>query len=494
MAFGLGVLLFAFGILISIALHEAGHMFAARAFKMRVRRYFIGFGPTLWSTKQKARQHATAGGVEAAQGVEPAHGVEATEGAGDSDPARVAAEQYAAAQEFDTEQYDAAQQLNAGAEQPEGEFKTEYGVKAIPLGGFCEIAGMTPLDELTEEEKPHAMYLKPWWQRVIVLAGGIAVNVLVALIVLYSVANIWGLPDHKADITTTVQSTQCAPATQNPDGTLSDCTGEGPAAEAGIRAGDTITEVDGREVPTFPDFTKAIDRLVAGEATQRADQAPGTAPEQGLKVGDTLTVPMRVQHPDGTDEVTQVGVEIVERLNKDGSSRLGGAIGITIKLPGNVEYNPVSAVGGTLSFTGYMVSETAKGLVSLPAKVPGVVASIFGAERADDSPMSIVGASRIGGELVEHNQWHSFLMMLASLNLFLAAFNLVPLPPLDGGHVAVALYGGIRDRARRARGLEPGEPVDYRRLLPLTYAVALLLMIFGAIVIVADVLNPVRLF
>ena len=85
-------------------------------------------------------------------------------------------------------------------------------------------------------------------------------------------------------------------------------------------------------------------------------------------------------------------------------------------------------------------------------------------------------------------------MMLASLNLFLAAFNLVPLPPLDGGHIAVAIYERIRDGLRRRRGKEPGQPVDYRKLLPLTYGVALLLMVFGAIVIVADVINPVRLF
>lgn len=467
MAFGLGVLLFAFGILISIALHEAGHMFAARAFGMRARRYFIGFGPTLWSTapREKGRAAATAGTAD----------VDVDAANAPANPAPLMAE------------------TKVATDPTGGVPQTEYGIKAIPLGGFCEIAGMTPLDELSEEEKPHAMYRKPWWQRVIVLSGGIAVNVLVALIVLYSVANIWGLPDHKADIRTTVQSTQCAPPTQGADGTLADCTGDGPAAAAGIKPGDTITEVDGQEVPTFPDFTKAIDRLVSENA---AGAAGGEAPAQGheLSVGDSLTVPMRVQHSDGTDEVKQVDVDIVERRNQDGTTRLAGAIGITINRPGNIEYNPATAVGGTLSFTGYMVSETAKGLVALPAKVPGVVAAIFGAERADDSPMSVVGASRIGGELVQHEQWRSFLMMLASLNLFLAAFNLVPLPPLDGGHIAVAIYERIRDGLRRRRGKQPGPPVDYRKLLPLTYGVALLLMVFGAIVIVADVINPVRLF
>lgn len=160
MAFGIGIILFAVGILISVALHEAGHMTAALSFGMRVRRYFVGFGPTLWSTVKG---------------------------------------------------------------------KTEYGVKAVPVGGFCEIAGMTLLDELTEEEEPNAMYKRPWWQRVIVLSGGIIVNVILAIVLLYTVALAWGLPDHTASVATVVKSTQCAPESQKADGSLASCQGEGPA-------------------------------------------------------------------------------------------------------------------------------------------------------------------------------------------------------------------------------------------------------------------------
>lgn len=108
--------------------------------------------------------------------------------------------------------------------------------------------------------------------------------------------------------------------------------------------------------------------------------------------------------------------------------------------------------------------------------------------------MSVVGASRIGGEFVERSMWDMFMMMLASLNFFLALFNLVPLPPLDGGHIAVVIYEKIRDFFRKLRGKPAGGPADYTKLMPVTVAVAALLMTVGGLVIVADVVNPVRLF
>lgn len=108
--------------------------------------------------------------------------------------------------------------------------------------------------------------------------------------------------------------------------------------------------------------------------------------------------------------------------------------------------------------------------------------------------MSVVGASRIGGELAERAQWSIFAMMLASLNFFLAVFNLVPLPPLDGGRIAVVLYQAVRDWARRVRGLAPLGPVDYRKVMPVTIAAASVLIAVGVLTIVADVVNPIRLF
>lgn len=411
MAFFLGVVLFAVGIAVSIALHEAGHMYAARLCGMRVRRYFIGFGPTLWST---TRGH------------------------------------------------------------------TEYGLKAVPLGGFCDIAGMTLLDEMTQDERPHAMYDRPAYQRIFVMLGGIIMNIVLALTVIYGVALAWGLPDTGQKFTPTVEQTQCVAPSQNPDGTLAPCEGEGPAAASGVRPGDRFVSVNGQDTETFQDFQKEVKQL---------------AQNHGGQPGDTVTVPATVDR-NGQLVPIDLRVQIVERLASSGKPMTVGAVGIKARQPEFKinHYNPLTAVGGTLSFAGTMVEQTVNGLLSLPQRVPGVVAAIFGGDRADDSPMSVVGASRLGGELVQYEMWQSFFMALASLNLFLAAFNLVPLPPLDGGHIAVVLWEKVRDLFRRWRGLQPGGPADYTKLLPLTYAASGLLLVFGAIVIVADVVNPIRIF
>ena len=177
----LGIVLFALGIAVSIALHEAGHMFTARAFGMRVRRYFIGFGPTVWSTK---RGH------------------------------------------------------------------TEYGIAALPFGGFCDIAGMTALDPVTEEEAPHAMVSKPWWQRVIVMIGGIVMNLLIGVVIIYMVATMSGIPNPYADRTPRVGELTCT-SDQVDETTLAPCTGQGPAYAAGLRSGDALVAVDGEEITAF---------------------------------------------------------------------------------------------------------------------------------------------------------------------------------------------------------------------------------------------------
>lgn len=400
-AYLLGVALFALGIAVTIALHEAGHMFTARAFGMRVRRYFIGFGPTIWS---KRKGH------------------------------------------------------------------TQYGVAAVPVGGFCDIAGMTAQDPVTAEEAPHAMVNKPWWQRVIVLSGGVIMNLIVGFIILYGVAVTSGIPNPYADHTPTVGEVTCV-ADQLDTETMADCSGTGPAGEAGVRVGDRILALNGEELEDFYELRDTVLTMPGEDAV--------------------LTV-----ERDG--QVREITVEIasVTRLNPQGFEVRAGAIGVANAPVENAvrQFGPVEAVGATGAFTWQLLEGTVEAIIQFPAKIPGVVASIFGAERDIEGPMSVVGASRVGGELVERSLWDVFWMMLASLNFFLALFNLIPLPPLDGGHIAVVLYEKIRDLFRRMRGKPAGGPANYEKLMPVTYVMAAALLSVGAIVIVADIVNPVRLF
>jgi len=328
---------------------------------------------------------------------------------------------------------------------------------------------MTAMDPLTPEEEPHAMVNKPAWQRIAVLAGGIAMNLLIGVVIIYFVAIFSGIPNPDADFTPRVGKTVCV-ADQVDAETLGECSGAGPAGEAGVQAGDTLVALNGQEIEQFEQLRDAV-----------AKQPGETVSLEVLRGGETVTL--------------DVPVAAVERIDPATGERVTqGAVGI-VSAPVTVkQYGPAEAVPATFRFTGQMLRATVDGIASFPAKIPGVVASIFGAERDIEGPVSVIGASRTGGELVEQDMWSAFWMMLASLNFFLALFNLVPLPPLDGGHIAVVLYEKIRDALRRLRGLGPGAPANYEKLMPLTYAMAALLLGVGVLVMAADVVNPVRIF
>jgi membrane-associated protease RseP (regulator of RpoE activity) len=381
MAYVTGVALFVVCLCLSLALHEAGHLLTARAFGMRVRRYFVGRGPTVFSFR---RGH------------------------------------------------------------------TEYGLKALPIGGFCEIAGMTTLDDLTADERPRAMWRFPAWKRTVVMVSGPVTHVLLAMTVLYVMAVSTGLPNLNPVAEPVVASTGCAG-------------GACPAADAGVRAGDRIVAVAGTPTPLWTDVLAAV-RV-----------ADGPTPLTVRRGEQTLTLTVDVAR------VVRDGAEI-------------GVSGATVRTPpAYLTYGPSAAAGATLAFTGDLAGRTVAQLVAFPQRLPAVVAAIGGAERSPDTPVSMVGASRLGGEAAERGVWEVFLLLLASLNLFMAVFNLLPLLPLDGGHVMVVWFERIRDVVRRLRGRPAAGPVDFTRLYPVTMA---LVVIGGAVMLLtvtADVVNPIRL-
>lgn len=353
--------------------------------------------------------------------------------------------------------------------------ETEYGVAALPIGGFCDIAGMAASDELAPEDRPRAMWAKPAWQRIVVLLGGPFMNFVLGIALFFGVALVSGLPNMNyqpvdaSQVPAVVGQTQCV---------QEGCTGKGPAGDAGIEPGDRIESIAGKPVSHWGDVSEIVSGL-GGES-----------------------VPITVERGGQAVEMT---AEIASAQASDGSSR--GILGITLDqsaIPQSVRDDPahqaintfddpLSAIGGTFTYTGRIVIETVKGIATFPSKIPAVAESIFGAERQEDSPVSIVGASHIGGQVVQHGMWATFFLLLGALNFFLGGFNLIPIVPFDGGHIAVVIYEKIRDALRRLRGLAPAGPADYEKLMPVTIAVFALLMCVSLIVIAADIVNPMML-
>jgi len=405
-----GVILFALGICVSIALHEAGHLAAAKMFGMKVRRYFVGFGPRVFSFRR-------------------------------------------------------------------GE--TEYGLKAVPLGGFCDIAGMTALDEVTPDEAPRAMWRYPVWKRTVVLAAGSFTHFVLGFVVLYLLAVSMGLPNLNG--TPELAQVSCAKDATTPDElrTLT-CTAadRAPAKEAGLREGDVIVAVDGKPVDNYGEIQEIV--------RKHTGPLQLTVERDGRQVPITVDV-VQVKRPK-FDPAT--GNPVV----RDGKPELESVGMIGVSFPRQYEYGSWEALPAAVAFTGDMFEKTWEALLRFPERIPAVVEAIFGEERDPDTPVSVVGASRIGGEAVEAGLWELFFLLLASLNFFVGVFNLLPLLPLDGGHIAVSWYEKVRDWLRKLRGKPAGGPVDYSKLSMVTMV---LVVLGGAVVLLtvtADIVNPIRLF
>jgi len=413
MLYGLGVAAFALAILISVSLHELGHMITAKRFGMKVTKYFVGFGPTIFSFQR-------------------------------------------------------------------GE--TEYGLKAIPLGGFCKIVGMTPQDDDVEPaDQPRAMWRFPVWKRTVVMSAGSITHFLLALVACWFAAIFVGLPNPALPTDAASQRTapamisvgDCAPVVV----TTQPCTAAdppGPAKAAGLLTGDVVTQVGATPVANYGQLTDAI---------------------RAAKPGPTAFTYVR----DGKTQTASVNLVAGQRAPLDdpkGAVRTVAvaAIGPSTDQPATVKYGPIGALGATGHFSWTLVKGTFSALGSIPDKVPALWHSITGAQRDPNTPISVVGASRLGGEAIANGVPQIFLLIFISLNVFIGIFNLLPLLPVDGGHIAIAWYEGVRSWLyARLKKPDPGR-VDYYKLMPLTYAVILIGGAFTLLTITADVVNPITIF
>jgi membrane-associated protease RseP (regulator of RpoE activity) len=417
-----GILVFAIGILISVALHETGHMVTAKAFGMKVTRYFIGFGPTLFSFRRG---------------------------------------------------------------------QTEYGLKAIPAGAFVKIVGMTPQDDDVEPGDEHrAMWRYPVWKRTIVMAAGSAAHFALGIAILWGIFAFLPLQDQaktnaSAPVVSSVvgcvtpefkvdpETGQQIPCVEGTDQTSA-------AKTVGLQPGDKITAVNGQAVASWTAMTEKI-RASGGETItityerngRTVTSAPVEIPAAQRLKQSVGTKPLKDVTPADLESVGQLGV------NQEVATSVAG---------------PIAAFGKTGTTTKDVFVGTFEGLKKFPEKVPKLWTAITGGERDPETPVSVVGASRIGGELFQEGEIAGFLSLLATLNFFVGVFNLLPLLPLDGGHIAIAWFERLRSMIySRLRKPDPGR-VDYMKLMPVTYVVILIFGGFTVLTLAADIVNPITLF
>ncbi len=400
MATFLGIVAFILLLFFLITFHEFGHYITARWAGIKVSKFFLGFGPTLWSFRRGREEKIP----------------------NPDDP------------------------MGGYIVRPE----TEYGIKPILVGGFVKVVGMSPAEEVPAEDEPRSFDAAPTWKRAIVLGAGSVTHFITAFIVLFLVFGVIGTPDEGrptqivGDIADEVEGKRA------------------PAAVAGLREGDRIIEIDNRRVDDWVDVRDGI-RSNPGETVDLLVQ-------RGNDRLDIEIEPLAVE--DGGEEVGVIGVlpqpEFPGRVHRDGPITSVNKSATLIKqllVGGSTEDG--SRVDGFFQ--------------ALPRAFSPRNLGFTGDGPTNERPISVIGAGRVAVDFAAEGQIVAFLVLFAQLNIFVAVFNMLPLPPLDGGHLLLLGIGKLR-----------GRPIDPKTVLPVMAVVFSLLVVLGLLLAYYDIFSPVQ--
>jgi len=338
--------------------------------------------------------------------------------------------------------------------------ETEYGVKALPVGGFVKITGMTSVDDVDPADEPRSFRAKPGWQRAIVLSAGSFMHFLIAIVLLWILAVGVGLANQS---TARITVLPCVPA-----GAQAGCAPgdpRSPAIKAGLQSGDKIVAVAGKRVYGWSQIGNAIKSHPAGTPVAFTIERDGKLITKDIKLASV-------------------------------SWHKGAFLGVSPVVV-FVRRGPITG----LTYAGSQFGTIASQSVTALGRIPKAIPYLFAKNRAHTpggQVSSMVGAANITGDVVAASiGWQEkvsvVLLIIIEVNIFVGIFNLLPLLPLDGGHLAVVLYERARAWiARLLRRPDPG-PVDIKRLIPVSVGVFALLVAFGLLLIAADILNPLSL-
>lgn len=342
--------------------------------------------------------------------------------------------------------------------------ETEFGLKAIPAGGYCKIVGMSPREELSPADADRAFIKGTITQRLIVLGAGSFLHFVIGFVLLISLFAGVGI----TSVTNQVQKvSECVPQTATE--VCGATSTPSPAKNAGVLAGDKLVKINGQ---TFKEWSDAV-AVIRANAGKQLDIVVDRNGDQ---------IPLLI-----TPATRMVDGKAI------------GVLGVINEI-GTVRFNPIVATQKSVTFGSDILANSVTSLIKLPSKIPDLLAQTFGArERDPEGLVGVVGVARVSGEtastgkLTTNEKIATFILIVASLNIFVGMFNLLPLLPLDGGHMAVAIADGIRNFWAKRRGLPKPAPIDVERLTPITMIVFVLMAGLSIVLLAADIFNPIRL-